>query len=72
MGGAVSKVRETQKGKISDLVNSFLQATQSFYQIGGAEWEWGGAGDPRLLFFSLKDLILHLHCCCCFNTFIYV
>ena len=37
MGGAVSKVRETQKGKISDLVNSFLQATQSFYQIGGAK-----------------------------------
>lgn len=37
MGGTVSKVGETQKGKTLDLVNSFLQATQSFRQVGGAK-----------------------------------
>ena len=68
MGGTVSRVGETQKGKTLDLVNSFLQATQSFHQIGGAKSGSGVGLETRGCSFSLKNLILHL--CCCFNTYL--
>ena len=53
MGGTVSRVGETQKGKTLDLVNSFLQATQSFHQIEGAKSGSGVGLETRGCSFSL-------------------